>query len=441
MVAIVAGVLLLTAVVVVLVAVGAYWLPTGQEAASSPGQEARQAAGTAPGALSPPSSGERFPLNYELAQDDGDPLVLSAHRFVQPLGGNPASWLKRSFIFMLKSVPKDFVSGGKYFQVRLGRDNVLFALDGAKPAKLYVDTNRDGRLSDEKPFETASLKKGHRFEGITGVHVFGPVSVAAGEKGAQMRLNIVAFGASGLYVFPAGYMSGRVRLDGQDYRVAVVDGNFDGRYSEALTLAAPEGEGVGYDNFAFGPDAKKAFLQEVQPLPKMISVDKAWYAVAVAPDGSSIVMAKVEPKMGTLDIGKVDADLTLWSESGIQRLKGDEGTWQLPVGKYGIKNITLRRTDKGNKWSIMGFTAGKGVMIEIAANQSTMLKLGPPLLVKTEMKVADGTASFNLSLVGQGGEEYAAMVLRNGQLLREAPKFIIYNELGKEIASGSFQYG
>lgn len=91
----------------------------------------------------------RFPLKYEASRGDRDFVVMVSRRFVGPLEGKPGQ---------LKGIPKDFVGGGTYFQVQLGQKDVLFALDGSKPPKLYVDTNRDGNLSDEKPFETAAVK-------------------------------------------------------------------------------------------------------------------------------------------------------------------------------------------------------------------------------------------------------------------------------------------
>jgi hypothetical protein len=381
----------------------------------------------------------RFPPKYELSQGDAASLLMMSGRFVVPLQ------VKTD---IMKGVPRDFAGEGTYFQARLGEKDVLFALDGSKPPKLYVDTNRDGRLSDEKAFGVGSPKKGDQFEAIEGARVYGPVSVAAGEKGAETRLSIVALGASAIYVSQAGFMSGRVRLDGQDYRVVVADCNFDGHYDR--TYGVPESAAsvdVECETFAIGSDAEGKFDQRAavggpQPLPKMISVGKTCYSIQVAPDGSSIEMDKVEPKMGTLDIGKSGVELTLWSESGVHRLSGDAGTWDLPVGKYAVQNLVLRSEDKTGKWSLMGSPGrDKGVGFEIVGNKTTAVKFGQPLAVKTEMTVEGDTATFSLSVAGQGGEQYMAMPFRDNVPAKVTPKLVIYNELGKEIASGLFEHG
>jgi len=382
----------------------------------------------------------RFPLKYEPSGGDQSYLLMSSGRFVRALEAKPGQ---------LKGVPKDFVGGGTYFQVRLGQEDVLFALDGSKPPKLYVDTNRDGNLSDEKPFEAATGKKGEGLELIGGALTFGPVSVAGGEKGAETRLNIMAYGASFLRICPAGLMSGQVRLGGQDYQVAVVDSNFDGRYDKTFTLPTAAGpEGVEYETFAICRSAERALGEAyeagaVQPLPKMLRVKDVYYSLKVSGDGSAVEIEKAEPRMGTLDVGQVGAELLLWSENGAHRLSGADGKWQLAAGKYSAKVAWLSRTDgTGAKWTLRGDCSDseKLGMFEVLAGQTLSIKMGPPLTAKTEVQTEPGQAYVRLMILGQAGEEYSAAVMK-GDKEQPAPELRILSESGRVLQTGSFEYG
>ena len=70
---------------------------------------------------------------------------------------------------------------------------------------------------------------------------------------------------------------------------------------------------------------------ESQPLFPMLHVKDAYYSVKVGPGGSSLTLAKVEPKMGTLETGMPDATLAVVGECGIQRLTGGDGKYPVPA--------------------------------------------------------------------------------------------------------------
>lgn len=278
---------------------------------------------------------------------------------------------------------------------------------------------------------------------------FIPVTVLGDKRGPEVRLSVMAFGPSALHIGPAGFMSGRVRLGGQDYQVAVADGNFDGRYDKPFAVpAATEAGDAGHETFAIDLNGDGKFDEgfeagEVQPLPKMLRVKDVYYSVKVAADGSAIEVEKAQPPMGTLCVGCVGAELLLWSENGAHRLSGTEGTWQLPAGKYSTQMVRLNRTDEaGAKWTLTGVYGNSGKMgvLEVVAGQIVSIKMGPPLTAKTDVQVVPGEADVRLMILGQAGEEYGAAIMK-GDEQQPAPAVRILSESGRVLETGSFEYG
>lgn len=67
-------------------------------------------------------------------------------------------------------------------------------------------------------------------------------------------------------------------------------------------------------------------------------------------------------------------------------------------------------------------------------------KAGAPLLVKADVRGAGPYVSIGLIIEGQAGEMYEPGASRNGRTL-SPPTFKVFDESGREIGSGSFEYG
>jgi hypothetical protein len=113
------------------------------------------------------------------------------------------------------------------------------------------------------------------------------------------------------------------------------------------------------------------------------------------------------------------------------------------TGTYKPERIVVRLTKTSEQWwSILCRREpwGKLARIEVAKGNTTTLKLGPPLEIRTDAQHRNRTASIGLALVGQAGEHYSPEVLtHNGPL--QAPAFTIVDESGQELATGKFEYG
>ena len=111
------------------------------------------------------------------------------------------------------------------------------------------------------------------------------------------------------------------------------------------------------------------------------------------------------------------------------------------VGQYLALHGSFTMDADGDKW-LASFYGAQNVSsrITVAKGQTTVLKLGPPLNIKTEVEPVGRQVSIGLSITGQSDERYNPQVMKNGSIL-EAPKLKIMDETENVLASGKFEYG
>jgi hypothetical protein len=181
---------------------------------------------------------------------------------------------------------------------------------------------------------------------------------------------------------------------------------------------------------------------EIMPLARMVKVYDTYYGIDVAPDGTILELKKVQPKLGTLDFGVANVKLKLWSDAADQFLFGPEGSWPLPAGSYSALFIELNEIDSSqNAWTFKSYRdTGPLHDFEVRAGETTSFKIGPPFLVKTDVKQVADRVLIGLNLEGRAKERYRLPVLKGGRR-QPAPEFKIVNESGELLASGQFKYG
>jgi hypothetical protein len=139
-----------------------------------------------------------------------------------------------------------------------------------------------------------------------------------------------------------------------------------------------------------------------------------------------------------------ETDLNLSSRWGSKAISvsGSEPVG-IRTGTYKPERIVVRLTKTSEQWwSILCRREpwGKLATINVAKGNTTALKLGPPLEIRTDVQRRNRTVSIGLALVGQAGEHYSPQVLtHNGPL--PAPAVTIVDESAQELVSGKFEYG
>ncbi len=371
-----------------------------------------------------------FPLRYQEA-GESDSLVWS-HIYHGGSGSPPEG---------LKAPPKGLSEKALYFSMPVGGKSVLVVIDKTSPSRLFVDAAGTGDLSGAKPIVSTSNKGSEP--------VFGPVTVApAGKDGPSGRVRFIYYNESMLAVVPAGYMAGEVKLDGQSHRVAVVDNYGTGRYDNVLRLTDEKALWRWETLLAIDLDQDGRFERvtaagETLPLLAGVHVKDAYWSVKVAPDGSSITLAKAEPQFGVLDAGCPDLNLMLLGDSGFHNLVGSGGKWRLPAGGYRSIECILTRTDAaGATWTLRGGSSdGRFGKFEIRPGETLAARIGPPMVVNVKAEPSrDGAVRLDFVLLTRDGQEYSPGPMKNGQRV-PAPKFKILDEAGKVLAQDTFKYG
>jgi hypothetical protein len=382
----------------------------------------------------------RCRLKFKALSKHDDMLVTLAMRNLKSTKDKPIE---------IKDLPKGLTTDCVYFLAKaVGKSApmVLAYYNRLEYSILYVDTNSNGRLSDEKPYRPKIKKRSGYKE-----YIFGPFLLKSRDSEGESRTEFYAITNHGQFLSlqPSGYRTGKVRLGENTYKVAVIDGNRDGRYDKIFSLPIDKAYLIGCDVFAIdlNKSDKKWHLSlidrsEIMPLGRMIKVQNTYYSINVAPDGTTLELKKAEPEFGTLDFGGANVKLKLWSDTGDHYLFGLEGRWPLPAGIYKALFIELEEIDsEQNVWTFSGRPkAGPLRDFEIRADETTSFKIGPPFSIKTDTRQVADQVSIGLSLEGCAEEQYRFPILKGGKQ-QPAPTFKIVNETGKVLASGQFKYG
>ncbi len=108
---------------------------------------------------------------------------------------------------------------------------------------------------------------------------------------------------------------------------------------------------------------------------------------------------------------------------------------------YRPKRLSIAMKENGNTWRIDSRGPwGDMSRVKVKNDETTVLKLGPPLLIMPKINQRSSLVSVDFSIIGQAGEHYGAGIAKNGRRLA-APGLKIVDEAGEILASGKFEYG
>jgi len=151
---------------------------------------------------------------------------------------------------------------------------------------------------------------------------------------------------------------------------------------------------------------------------------------------------QIQPK-GDVKIDAAGAELKLQGGSfGRTKTASSTGPAALSTGTYRPQHLSITTGQDGDTWRIESRGPwGKLEQIEVKENQTTSLKLGPPLNIKPEAnQTSPQQVSIGLSITGQAGEEYRNVVTKNNERV-PPPNVKIVDEAGAVLAAGNFAYG
>jgi hypothetical protein len=343
-----------------------------------------------------------------------------------------------------------------YFALTVGK-KVVYAVMKTNPSAeicLWADKNSDLHFSDEKALTGVSRKYRHRkyewryFD-------FGTILLSDASGTASFNL-ICESNGHYFMLLPVCRMEGKIRLGKQVYRVAVIDGDFDGDFK---TLYVPSANYRYCGSDAFLADMPSGLFSRNRgdngkcvPLGNyyLFSKDRygnkmpspCYYSIDLSADGKTLIMQPVEPATGTLKIGPLrHLSARLLSDAVTQEVDFDDEI-KLPAGRYQMLSGSLRFTDHLNEEHEMTADFSEDIRkgaFEIKAGEAFTLNPGPPFTIQTEVEKTDDvtTLGINAELVGNEGETYGLRISRD----MPKPLVKVLNENGTEIHSGTMEYG
>jgi hypothetical protein len=292
---------------------------------------------------------------------------------------------------------------------------------------LYIDSNGNGRLDDEKPV-SAHLDSNFA--------MFPPAAlVFKGEDGPityhlMFRFYKFENSPAQLLSSSAGWYEGVVNFDGAKKRIQLIDGDVNGTFNDMqpnpydCDRVQIEGDKTG-----------ERFLG------KMVEVDGKFFQIEVARDGAFVKVKKAENVvLGPVRVPENISEFVAFGTNGHFVRKPVKGEFTLPTGGYKIFNWTINRQDeKGVAWTLTGRDFPKTADFEAVAEKAVTLEIGEP--VKAVLKATEQhnrQVVFNLNFVGRQKE--SVTILSNGQNPPK-PKLMLTSADGTLCYTNSFEFG
>lgn len=378
-----------------------------------------------------------------------------------------------------KGLPKFACLKPLFFEVKLGPKQLpfLLVLDSAKGVeqgydRLFVDANGDGSLSGEQPFEgTCSTNRGFTTGMFLGCKL--QIKYRDGEQpwafNAQYTISQDGNNRSqpSLSVTAAGQCEGTVDFGGKKLKVALVDGDTNGCFSDlyaapkaapgtptGANTAPPSGDWILVDANGDGQFDAEAMGLEAFGCGKYLIVDGKCYEVNLSASGRKVSVAPSTAPCGTLKrAGEGPFSVALLTPShGMLAVCSAGEPVSVPAGLYKLLTcVTALEDDAKALWRATGRANAAAKAFKVEEGKTTVVKFGAPLKVGATAAVypsgsvdalkADNTVRLSLDIKGEGGEEYGASSITKAGARVPPPAVTILAKGGKEVASGSFQYG
>lgn len=366
---------------------------------------------------------QTFPLKYVAVDHPDDPVLGIAHQWISMKPPTDV-WLDR--------LPKESRGKRFYGAGRMDGKYVGVLLEQTVPPVIYLDRDRDNDLSNETKVIGSQIRTRRGEKGAT-VYRFGPITMvnAKEKQGEESQWYVETYASNRIRLYPARYRTGVIKLGERSCRFAAVDNDGTGRYDDNFVFP-PDDAPNRWDSIAVDMNGNGTIEIpgkddiELQPLTKIIRVRDAYWLIKMTADGSSVQIAPAKPKLGTLDVAAPDVEMIIMSDVGVFRLRGSEGKWQVPVGWYLCRHLTMRLKDirSPQGWPLTS-CGEKGQLGEfkIAEGATTRIPLGPPLTLDKPPTTPEGyrvsrfQSYASVVLTDQAGVEYAAMADLDGWII------------------------
>jgi hypothetical protein len=140
--------------------------------------------------------------------------------------------------------------------------------------------------------------------------------------------------------------------------------------------------------------------------------------------GASTCQLRIEGRaIQRLTLADEHEQVTAWPQPG-ERVS-------LPAGRYRVREVELT-----GGFCCYEFAAGPDDWVQVAVDQTPVLKLGAPLTPQVHVRRVGRLLELDYQLVDAAGRNYS----QRGSGSMAPPKFTVFKD-GQPLGSGSFEYG
>ncbi len=122
-------------------------------------------------------------------------------------------------------------------------------------------------------------------------------------------------------------------------------------------------------------------------------------------------------------------------------LRSELGATAVPARAYQPTSLELRWQQGDDTWQMFSRGPwGQLSRIKVERRRTSVIELGPPLLIKPEVGIYGRQVAVDLCIFGRAGERYTSVICKNDRRV-EAPQVKIIDEAGAVLNSGPGKYG
>jgi hypothetical protein len=291
---------------------------------------------------------------------------------------------------------------------------------------LYIDSNGDGNLADEKPYKGVTQDRNRMY--------FGPVAVYfKGEDGPvtyHLTFMFCYYDQDSMYwgAMAGCWYEGDAIIDGKTTRIALCDYNANGTFSD-------KGEKFDSDRIYLKSDKK----WNEYYVGNYLELEDKLYHLSVAKDGAFYELNPApELTYGTVKIADNISAFSAGGVNGFFQRTPKDGLLKLPEGSYKIHQWKIeRKDDKGKSWSLTGSTPPNFSFV-VSKEKTVDLDIGEPVFSQLTSQSKDNTYYFNQELRGKLNERVSLNVSGNRP---DAPSILIHNKTGDYDKTFKLEYG
>jgi hypothetical protein len=332
------------------------------------------------------------------------------------------------------ALPSDLNPGAMFGRWKNGLEKsdgrlicVARTVKGGSVNRLYVDSNGNGNLDDEKAITTENrppLSSGFPPVKFTFKGEDGPISYHLILRYYQFDKN-----RSQLLAASGCCYEGNVDFGGKKHKITLQDSTLNGLFNDR-NLNEDRSDSV---MIGVGDKSQTRFLGD------MIEVDGQLFNMEVARDGAFVKVKKAEGvQMGTVRVPEGVTSFSAIGKTGHFTRKPEKGELKLPLGKYRVQEYELKRKDdKNTEWELSGRGFGKAAEFVVRSNTTARADVGEPVRVVVEASEEKGRIQFGLKLRGNLGE---TVDIQKGTQRPRAPQLFVADK-GSYRSTNTFEYG